>query len=112
MTWTNTYSHTFLLALDLWAAAVFFNRPRVTISTMACLVHDGKDAPLELQEWQRSFLRWLAPKLSTAHCRGALQSDIDHLQAALFMVTGSRFAIIAPPVVPPPVIDTESSASH
>lgn len=75
MTWDTTYSHDFLLALDLWAAAVFFGHFGITVSTMAGLVRDGKDGPLKLHAWQRSFLRWIEPKLSRAHCAAALLAD-------------------------------------
>jgi hypothetical protein len=76
MSWSDTYSHEFLLALDLWAAAVFFNRPGITISSMSGLVRDRKDAPLELHGWQIAFLLWLAPRLSKRHTDAARAADM------------------------------------
>jgi hypothetical protein len=78
--WDETYSHNFLLALDLWAALVFFNRAGITISTMSGMVRDGKDGPLKLWGWQRSFLRWLEPRLGRAHVTGALKADRGRAQ--------------------------------
>jgi hypothetical protein len=83
MSWSGTYSHEFLLALDLWAAAVLFNRPGITISTMSGLVRDGRDRPLALHEWQRAFLRWLEPRLSRAHVEKAKAADIARAKLAL-----------------------------
>jgi hypothetical protein len=83
MAWSGTYSEHFLLALDYWAAAVFFNRFGITISTMAGLVRDGLHGPLQLSGWQIAFLRWLEPRLSNGHCEAAKAADIDRLKAAL-----------------------------
>lgn len=81
--WSNTYSHEFLLALDLWAAGVFFNKNGITVSTLSGIVRDGKDAPLKLYGWQRAFLKWLAPRLSEAHTTAALAADIARAKLAL-----------------------------
>jgi hypothetical protein len=53
------------------------------VSTLAGLVRDGQDGPIELYEWQRGFLRWLEPRLSEAHCAAARLSDIARAQRAL-----------------------------
>lgn len=87
MSWDQTYSHTFLIALDEWGAAVFFNRLGLTISTLACLVRDGKDGPLKLSPWQRSFLRWLGPRLTTAHCAAALKADLARAQVNVALLS-------------------------
>jgi hypothetical protein len=71
------------LGLDYWAAATFFGQYGITVSTLSGLVRDGKDAPLHLYGWQRSFLRWLEPKLGRAHVTMALQHDIARLKLAL-----------------------------
>lgn len=70
-----TYNGRVWLAVDILAAAVFFNVTGVTVSTMSGLVRDGKDGPLELQGWQRAFLRWLASRLGRAHVARALAHD-------------------------------------
>lgn len=74
------------LGLDFLAAAVFFGHYGITVSTMAGLVRDDKDASLRLYEWQRSFLRWLEPKLSRQHCALALQNDITRCSQALILM--------------------------
>lgn len=74
------------LGLDFWAAATFFGAYGITVSTMAGLVRDGKDAPLRLYGWQRGFLRWLEPKLSREHCAKALQHDIERCKTALTLM--------------------------
>lgn len=83
MTWSQSYSHQWLLSLDLYFAGVIFNRSGITISTMAGLVRAGKDGPLKLYRWQRAFLRWLAPRLSAAHCIAAREADIGRARLAL-----------------------------
>lgn len=75
MSWDQTYSHDFLIAFDLWAAGVFFGVRGLTVSTLSGLVRDGKDAPFKLHQWQRSFLRWLEPRLSRTHVDAALKTD-------------------------------------
>jgi len=74
------------LGLDFWASATFFGRYGLTVSTLAGLVRDGKDADLRLYGWQRGFLRWLEPKLGRAHCAAALQSDRARAQLALSLM--------------------------
>jgi hypothetical protein len=74
------------LGLDFLGAAVFFGHYGITISTMAGLVREGKDAPLRLYAWQRRFLRWLEPKLSREHCALALKSDITRCKNALTLM--------------------------
>jgi hypothetical protein len=83
MSWDKTYTHDALLALDLWAAAVFFGAIGITVSSLAGLVRDGKDAPFRLRRWQRSFLGWLEPRLSRAHCEAARAADLARAQAVV-----------------------------
>lgn len=87
MSWNRTYSHQFLLALDLWAAAVLFGVNGITISTLSGLVRDGKDGPFKLAPWQRAFLRWLEPRLSRAHVDAAKAADIARAQLAIQLMT-------------------------
>jgi hypothetical protein len=86
MTTGDTFAFEAGLGLDYWAAASFFGHYAISISTMAGLVRDGKDAPLKLYPWQRSFLRWLEPKLSREHCAKAKQSDIARAKQALILM--------------------------
>lgn len=78
MSWDKTYSHNLLLALDMYAAAVVFNRPDLTISTMCWMVATGNDQSLKLWKWQRAILIWLGPKLDKIqanHCKEAAYAD-------------------------------------
>lgn len=77
------YVFTIAFALDLFAASIFFGEFGVSVSTMAGLVRDGKDTPLRLWRWQRGFLRWLEPRLSRAHCAGAISYDRQRAQQVL-----------------------------
>lgn len=86
MSWDGTYSHNFLLALDMWAAMVVFNRPDLTVSTMCWMVASGNDQSLKLWKWQRAILVWLGPKLDKIqahHCEGAAFADYDRAQATM-----------------------------
>jgi hypothetical protein len=84
MTWTDkTLTFRIAFGLDLFAAAVVFGQYGISVSSMAGLVRDGLDGPLKLKLWQHDFLRWLEPKLSRAHCAGAVQYDRDRAQLVL-----------------------------
>ncbi len=89
MTWSKTYSHNVLIALDCLGAALLFNRNDVTISTLCRIVQlsDAKAAhaawqlsALGLRPCQVTFLRWLGPfldDLQKNHCAEALQGDVQ-----------------------------------
>lgn len=75
MSWATTYSHDFLIAFDKWCCAVFFGVDGLTVSTLSGLVYSGKDGAFKLHGWQKSFLKWLSPRLSQAHVTAAKVSD-------------------------------------
>lgn len=80
MSWDKTYSHTLLIALDQFAAAVIFNRPDLTISAMCWMVSSGHAESLKLYGWQRAFLAGLAPvldRIQAQHCLKAAFGDWD-----------------------------------
>lgn len=82
MSWDGTYSHTVLIAVDQFAAAVIFNRADLTVSTMCWMVATGNDSSLKLSTWQRWSLVKLGPvlnRIQTNHC--ALSADGDRLRA-------------------------------
>lgn len=89
MSWDKTYSHTLLIALDQLGAAIFFNRPDLTISTLCDLVMTGQAAPLKLALWQLEFLAWLGPKLNRLqknHCPQARLGDIQRAKSTLTLL--------------------------
>ncbi len=89
MSWDRSYTHTLAIALDDWAASVFFNRPDLTVSTLCWLVASGKDAPLNLWRWQRAFLQWLGPwlnRIQKDHMALAREGDIERAQSTLSLL--------------------------
>lgn len=88
MSWDKTYSHTLALALDRAAAAVIFNEPDITISSLAWMVRSGSDAQrasLKLHGWQRSCLRFVGSALEyfwPGHLDAARLGDIQTSQRA------------------------------
>lgn len=87
MSWSNTYTHTLAIAVDMLTAATFWNQEDVTVSTL-CRIVQLADAgegdfvmrlgTLKLSASQVDFLRWLAPRLDRLqanHCELARQAD-------------------------------------
>ena len=88
MTWSDRqYSFDLLYGLDRFAAAVFFQETRMSISAMYWLVKEGKADKLKLRAWQTRFLRWLEPKLSEAHCKWAAENDRTRCQTGVDLLT-------------------------
>lgn len=86
MSFDNTYSHNVLVGLDMFGAALLFNRDDLTISTMCDMVMKGDDASLKLHGWQRAFLAWLGPvlnKIQADHCGQARLGDIARAESTL-----------------------------
>lgn len=97
-----------LLGLDRFGAAVFFNRPDITISSLCWIVRYALQddviaiqalSTLKLYKWQHwillklsSVLEWIQP----GHCFGARATDIETAQSVLNL-------LLTPPPVPSPV---------
>lgn len=103
MSWDKTYSHTLLLALDRFGAAILFNEPDITISSLCWIVltRDKYRAvyaadpivpsldraacvsfnALKLSGWQLWMLRQIGNSLLEnfwpGHCQQARQGDLD-----------------------------------
>lgn len=101
MSWSQTYSHALLYAVDTFGAVAFFNRPGgVTISSLARIVHLASEdagyngvwkarvASLKLWGWQQRFLLWLEPRLGEAHCEGARMADIFRAHGVMDLLGG------------------------
>lgn len=98
MSWGKTYIHTLLIALDQFAAAVFFDRADVTISSLCRVVQladagyltwQAKLATTKFATWQISVLRVLARWLDyiqTNHCELARQSDLARNASSLSLL--------------------------
>jgi hypothetical protein len=85
---SGTYFHTVAIALDQFAAAIFFNRADVTISSLCRVVQLADSgmtpwpahlASTKFSAAQIGFLRQLAKvlnKIQTNHCELARQADL------------------------------------
>ena len=88
--WSRTYSHTLLIALDDFGAAIIFNRPDLTISTLCYLVVNGKDASLKLWRWQTAVLKWLGPwldRIQKDHMALAREGDSERAQSTIDLLS-------------------------
>lgn len=87
MSWSQSYSYTLVIGLDRFGAAVFFNQPDLTISSLCWIVRTN--APtlplLKLSTWQLLTLRWIGSGLEwlqPGHCANARASDMAASQRA------------------------------
>lgn len=94
MSWDRAWSHTVVIAVDQLAAAVFFNRSDVTVSSL-CRVVQLADAGVEdfperlrylnLSDRQVEALRWIGTQLDKrwpGHCEGARLGDLGRQGSA------------------------------
>lgn len=94
MSWDRTYSHNALIAVDQFAAALIFNRPDLTISSLCRVVQlaDAGDAKyvavlagLKFSNWQVGFLSVTArvlERIQAGHCEAARLGDLARTQSA------------------------------
>lgn len=108
MSWDQSYSHTVVLAVDRLGAAVIYNQPDITISSLCWIVRNGtklkiaEDAlpVLRLAPWQKFSLVWIGNGLEyfwPGHCEAARKGDLQ---------TGARARRLLsddPPGYSPPV---------
>lgn len=99
MSWSGTYTHNVAIALDELAAAVFFNRNDVTVSSLCRIVQLADSGvhgwperlrSLGFAPWQVAVLRWLARRLDALqpfHCELARVSDIERSGTARALLT-------------------------
>lgn len=82
MSWEQSYSYTVALAIDRFGAAVIFNEPDITISSLCWVVRLGTPAQVaafKFSSWQRLVLRGIGSGLEffwPGHCAGARDEDI------------------------------------
>jgi hypothetical protein len=83
MSWERTYSHTALLGIDRLGAALVFNEPDITISSLCWVVRNGNSeelGALKLYSWQLCALRGIGNTLEhfwPGHCTRARDGDIQ-----------------------------------
>ena len=108
MSWDGTYSHSVLIGLDQFAAAVIFNRNDVTVSAL-CRVMQLADAGapefnarldgLKLSHWQIWLLRKLAialDRLQPGHCESARIADLVRAQSCWWLLSLPGTGTLAP----------------
>jgi hypothetical protein len=94
MSWDKTYSHTVLLGLDRLGAAVIFNEPDITISSLCWIVRAGSTdmvARLNLHDWQLVALRGIGDGLEyfwPGHCERARTGDLETSARARALLGG------------------------
>jgi hypothetical protein len=84
MSWDKTYSHTVALGVDRLGAALVFNQPDITISSLCWIVRQVHSEDmvqrLKLYPWQLWLLRRIGNFLEhfwPGHCADARQGDLD-----------------------------------
>lgn len=93
MSWDRTYTHTLAIAVDQLGAAVIFNRPDLTISTLCWIVMSGDPQPLKLAPWQTWMLARLGPilnRIQENHCVQAREGDAQRAQATLLLLSPAQ----------------------
>lgn len=82
MSWNKTYSHTLALAVDRFGAALLFNQPDITISSLCWLVRTYPATKvlerITLHTWQFALLTGIGAGLERfwpGHCARARDSD-------------------------------------
>lgn len=94
MSWDRTYSHVVLLGFDRLGAAIIFNEPDITISSLCWIVRDGSSdmvARLKLYGWQRLLLGAIGAGLEhfwPGHCIAARTGDLDTSARSRFLLGG------------------------
>lgn len=84
MSWSNTYTHTIAIGVDMLTASVLWNRSDVTVSSLC-----GLELLKPSGVWSLRALGRLLNKLQANHCELAIQADILRAQRALRLLTAS-----------------------
>jgi hypothetical protein len=82
MSWDHTYSHTVALAVDRFGAAIIYNEPDITISSLCWIVRTNAPtlASLKLSPWQLKSLVYIGNGLERffpGHCAAARLGDLE-----------------------------------
>lgn len=84
MSWSNTYSHTLAIAVDMATASVFWNKEDITVSSLCGLALRANRST--------SFpgrLGAILNKIQTNHCELAIQADLTRAQAIITLLSTS-----------------------
>jgi hypothetical protein len=88
MSWSNTYSHTLAIAVDMFTASIFWNDADVTVSSLCGLALRRRET--------RTFLAVLGKllnKIQTNHCELAIAADLSRCSATTALLNS------VPPIV-------------
>lgn len=113
MSWDRTYTHTIALGVDRLGAALIFNEPDITISSLCWVVRASDQLPkllaagltptvpvqgaprtlakLKLSRWQLALLRAIGNGLEhfwPGHCERARQGDVTTSARTLDFLSG------------------------
>jgi hypothetical protein len=82
MSWSNTYSHTLAIAIDILTASIFWNVEDVTVSSLCGLaLRSGRSS---------SFLGRLGRvlnRIQSNHCELAIAADLARAEACRTLLT-------------------------
>lgn len=91
MSWSNTYTHTVIITVDVLGASLFWNRSDLTISSL-CGLELRKKAAGQGSVWSLvqlgRFLNWI----NTGHCEAAINADAQRAVNALRSL-GAKYTI-------------------
>lgn len=82
MTWSNTYSHTLAISVDIFTASVFWNTENVTVSSLAGLALRRGETTTFLAR-----LGKVLNKIQPNHCELAIASDLNRQVTATALLT-------------------------
>jgi hypothetical protein len=86
---SRPYALNVLIALDRFGAALLFNQPDITISSLCWVAAQGassQNQAAKLSPWQTRILiplAWVLNKIQANHCQLARMSDIATAQARI-----------------------------
>lgn len=82
MAWSNTYSHTLAISVDVLTASVFWNVENVTVSSLAGIALRRGETTTFLAR-----LGKVLNKIQTNHCELAVAADLARQASATTLLT-------------------------
>lgn len=77
MSWSNSYTHTLAIAVDMLTASVFWNTTDVTVSSLC-----GKALEKGQSKTMLGLLGRALNRLQAGHCQMAIKADLDRINKA------------------------------
>lgn len=99
MSWSNTYSHTLAIAVDILTASVFWNVEDVTVSSLCGLaIRKGLTTSF------LGRLGWVLNKISKNHCELAIAADLDRMSKGTALLNSAHSPKVIGDVGPIPTV--------